>query len=306
MKKTRNISESVDISEAVASAKVDEAAGVIRDVVLMTANKTSKNKTRYMNSALSEATTRYEGAKMYLDHPRTDELQARRGNRSVRDLAGTFGNLRVSEGKLYADVNLLEHNKAVAISVAKNPPKGTGLSLRDRGRVRDEGGVTLVEGFEGDNFSIDLVVDASLNAGLFESVDQGGEAEMKELTIEKLKEGRADLVESIRNEAVADLKKQLEEAGEKTLAADKLVMLAEAKMPAEFRDAIRSVVLKKEVTIEEAKSIVSAQVALFDKTSKGVPTPNATTPAVTGAQGRQVTESAKMPSDDEFLAALKA
>jgi hypothetical protein len=312
--KTLSLVESVDVAEAFARDKIDEASGVIKGVVLMTANKVSRNNTRYSSKALAEAKERYEGAKMYLDHPRTDELEARRGNRSVRDLSGVYRNLMVQEGpepKLLGDLHLMEHNKEIAISIAKNPPKGTGLSLRDRGRTREEKGVTLVEGFEGDEFSIDLVVSASLNKSLFESAQEGGGDEVMDLTkltMEELKEGRKDLVESIQKEATQAISKQLEEAGVKSVEASKMVLLAESGMPSEFKDAIRPAVMKAEVTLEEAKKLISLQEGLAAKLKeeqkKGAGNGD---PDVKGQGARKVEEGKQEAqlTDDEILAALK-
>jgi len=309
--KKMNLLESTDLSESI-TGKIDEAAGIIHGVVLMTANKTSRNNTRYAARMVNEGKERYEGAKMYLDHPRADELKERRGNRSVRDLSGVYRNLVVQEGpepKLLGDLHLMEHNKAIAISIAKNPPKGTGLSLRDRGLTREEKGVTLVEGFEGEEFSIDLVVSASLNKGLFESAQEGGGEEamdISKLTVEELKEGRKDLVESIQKEAIAGLSKQLEEAQVKSAGADKLIALSESTMPVEFKDTIRPAIMKTEVTLEEAKKLITSQEALASKYSakpaeKGAGSGD---PKVKAGAPRTIEEGTKI-EDADICAAFK-
>jgi hypothetical protein len=315
-----DILEQFDLTEAVATDKIDEKAGIIRDVVLMTGEKVSKNKTRYSRASVEQAVTRYEGAKMFLDHPRRDDLEQRKGARSVRDLGGVYRNLRMSEGaqpKLLGDLHLMEHNKDISISIAKNPPKDTGLSLRDRGLVKEERGVTLVESFEGDDFSIDFVVTASLNKSLFESAqtgEGGGEQEMDltKLTLESLKTDRKDLAEALikegREAATAEMKKQLEEAGVKSASADKLVALAESAMSPAFKEAIRPAVMKTEVTLEEAKKVILAQEALF-KSVPAVPAKgkDGVDPAVQtqGARTEEVQEGKKEFTNDAFLAAFK-
>jgi hypothetical protein len=303
--------DSVELAEAVASGNIDSDRGIIKDVVLMTGDKVSKNRTKYLRTALEQAQTRYEGAKMFLDHPRQDDLQARRGARSVRDLGGVYRNVRLSEGaqpKLVGDLHLMEHNKHITLSIAKNPPKDTGLSLRDRGLVREEKGVTLVEGFEGDDYSVDFVVTASLNKSLFESAqpgEGGGEQEMDltKLTMEDLKAGRKDLVEAIQKEATDGLRKQLEEAGVKSLAADKLVALAESAMAPEFKEAVRPAVMAA-ATLEEAKKVILAQEGLFKSMQKPAGK-DGKEPAVTtqGARVEEVTEGAT--NDAAFLGAFK-
>jgi len=310
--------ESVDLTESLGGAQIDEANGVLKNVVLMTGNKTSENKTRYSAKAVEEGRTRYEGAKMYLDHPRQDELKERRGNRSVRDLAGVYRNLHVEEGpqpKLRGDLHLMESTKNLVLSIAKNPPKGTGLSLRDRGFVRQEKGVTLVDGFEeGVDYSVDLVTRASLNKSLFESTEGGGDdtMDLSKLTLEELKEGRKDLVESIQAEgktaARAEFSKQLEEAGVKSLEASKLLALAESAMPTEFKEVIRPTIMKAEVTLEEAKKVIALQESLAGKVGKPAEKkPGEGEPKVKtqGARGVEEGVEPKLPTDDAILAALK-
>ncbi len=312
------LNESYSLSEAVAGAQIDEANGVIKGVVLMTADKVSANKTKYSRKALQEGLTRYDGAKMYLDHPRKDELEARRGSRSIRDLGGTYRNLHIQESgggpaKLLGDLHLMEHNRAIALSVAKNPPKDTGLSLRDRGNVREEKGVTLVEGFIGDEFSIDLVVRASLNKGLFESVQtqEGGqdmEIDWSKISLADLKTNRKDLVESIQTEATAPLTKKLEEMGVKTVETEKLAALAESKMSDDFKAALKPALMVSAVSLEEAKKLIAGQEGLFTKVGK---TPGKTPdPKVNGQQNRtgkdgELEEGAQGEfTDDKFVAAF--
>lgn len=305
-----DLSESFSLQEAMAGSKIDEAAGVIKDVVLMTADKVSHNKTKYTRKALQEALKRYDGAKMYLDHPRKDELAARKGVRSVRDLGGTYRNLYIQEGPtptLKGDLHLLEHNREIALSIAKNPPKDTGLSLRDRGTVHDEQGVTLVEGFIGDEFSIDLVVNSSLNKSLFEStqINEGGDdmaIDWKEISLEDLKENRKDLVESIQNDATAPLKKLLEESGVKTQESEKLMALVESKMSAEFKEVLKPALLAKAITLEEAKKMIVAQEGLFTKLSKD--SKGDQDPSIKGQKNRDQNLSESAIKDEDFLAAF--
>lgn len=305
-----DLSESSSLQEAMAGSKIDEAAGIIKDVVLMTADKVSKNKTKYTRKALQEALKRYDGAKMYLDHPRKDELAERKGVRSIRDLGGTYRNLYIQEGptpSLKGELHLLEHNRDIALSIAKNPPKDTGLSLRDRGTVHEEHGVTLVEGFTGDEFSIDLVVTSSLNKSLFESAqtNEGGkdmEIDWKEISLEDLKKNRQDLVESIQSEATTPLKKLLEESGVKAQETEKVMALVESKMSAEFKEVLKPALMAKAVTLEEAKKMIVAQEGLFaklGKTSKGD-----SDPSVKGQENREQKLSESAVKDEDFLAAF--
>jgi hypothetical protein len=311
-KNLMDLMENVDLTESLGGADIDEVNGVLKNVVLMTGNKKSENNTLYSSKAVQEGLSRYEGAKMYLDHPRTDELAQRRGNRSVRDLAGVYRGLRIEEGaqpKLRGDLHVMESMKSLVISIAKNPPKGTGLSLRDRGRYRTEKGLTLVEGFEeGADFSVDLVTRASLNKSLFESTQEGGGEEtmdITKLTLEQLEEGRKDLVDALTQKAIAGFTKQLEEAKVKLVGADKLQALTEAAMPKEFKEAIRPVIMKAEVTLEEAKSIISSQETLAKAFSAKVETKKAGDPKVNAGASRPVEEGTESVDDAAIIAAFK-
>src|SRR6267154_785316 len=205
----------IELSEAMGAAKIDKTRGVIEGVLLLTGGKVSKNKTLYSSKVLQEAVTRYEGAKMYLDHPKNGEPV-----RSIRDFGGTYKNVRIEEGsKLRADLHLIPNDgiRNTVIPIAEALPPGVGLSIRDRGHGREEDGIFLVEGFAGKGpFSIDLVMEASVNETLFES-NQGGSDDMdrKELlasvTLEEFQEVAPALVERIKTDAKAAVLKEFEE-----------------------------------------------------------------------------------------------
>lgn len=313
-KSIRELNDRIDLSEALTLDKIDENAGIIKDVVLMTGNKVSKNRTLYKRTALEQAVTRYDGAKMFLDHPTKEELANRRGVRSVRDLAGVYRNIRISEGeqpKLLGDLHLMSYNKDIALSIAKNPPKDTGLSLRDTGMVKQDKGVTVVESFDGDEFSVDFVVTASLNKGLFESKQtEGGEEymDLTKLTLEELEESRKDLVEAIEKRLKDAYTKELAEAGVKSTEAQKIIVLAESGMSKEFKDAIKAAITKPEVTLEEAQKIISNQAELF-KNVEASRTPKGSDqdPKVnTGPARKTVQEGVKDITDEQILDIIHA
>src|SRR5258706_10416993 len=235
----------IELSEAMAGSTIDKQKGIIEGVLLLTGDKVSKNKTMYSRKVLQEAVTRYEGAKMYLDHPRNGETV-----RSVRDFGGTYKNVRLEEGnRLRADLHLVpnESVRSIVIPIAESMPTGVGLSIRDRGHGREENGIFLVEGFPGKGpYSIDLVMEASVNETLFES-NQGGNDTMdrKELlasvTLEEFQEVAPALVEKIKTDAKAAALKELEEqikAGKEAPAilakGKKLMALAESGLPKEI------------------------------------------------------------------------
>lgn len=323
-----SVSESkvIDLSDAVSDLEeafgsqpaIDEAAGVIRNVVLLTGNKVSGNNTKYLDSALNEAATRYEGAKMYLDHPLKEELASRRGNRSVKDMGGVYKNVRREGDKVKGDLHVMEHHRGLVMGIAKARPVGTGLSIRDQGIVKEEPGTKtlLVEGFKkGASYSVDLVTEASVNTDLFESTS-GGEDDMdfSKLTKEDLAKNRPDLLEAVKVEANAEMAKQLEEAkargdkGEGMLqAALKLSALCEAGLKPELHEIAKASINPGAVTLEEAKGIIAKFKEMEAKLAAAPKGQNNADPKVKGVDTdrEKLEEGVKeLPSDDQFAAAF--
>jgi cation transport regulator ChaB len=128
----RDLSEDYDLAEAMGGTEIDDANGIIKNVVLLTGNKKSANNTFYTDEALAEAKDRYEGANMFLDHGVKGQ------NRSVRDFGGVYKNLRLDGNKLRGDVALRESARKDLTDIAKMRPAGLGLSIKDRGRGYDK------------------------------------------------------------------------------------------------------------------------------------------------------------------------
>jgi len=267
----RDIDFTSDLSEAVSAATINKEAGVIEGVVILTGEKVSRNKTYYTKKALAEATTRYEGAKMYIDHPAPDSGPVR----SVRDLGGTYKNLRIAESNLLkADLHLLPNKKIqdLVMPIAESKPTGVGLSIRDRGKGHDENGIFMVENFVGkNNFSIDLVTEASVNETLFESTNQEDEMKIEDIKLEDLQEGNPALVEEIKNvERQTVLKefsekiKKGEEADKVILSSRKIALLAEANFQKEVAEKVKFLLEPEAVSLEMAESIIKTQKEIID------------------------------------------
>lgn len=301
-----------DLSEAMATATVDKESGVIEGVVILTGEKVSKNKTLYTKKALAEAVTRYEGAKMFLDHPKPSEGEVR----SVRDLGGIYKRVRLDENKLRADLHLVPNTEIrnIVVPIAEAKPTGVGLSIRDRGHGREEDGVFLVEGFsKGNSYSIDLVTEASVNETLYESNQGGQDMDEKEviagLTLEKLQEHNPNLVDTIKTTERQTALKELEEkikAGEeapKILAnAKKMVALAESGLPKEVADKIRPIIENAATSEEYAASLIKTQKELVESMTKKP----AGEPEVKGhgkEKDDRLSES-ELPKQDDLVQAL--
>lgn len=299
-----------ELQEAMASTRIDKERGVIEGVLILTGDKISRNKTLYTKKALSEAVSRYEGAKMYLDHPKNGETV-----RSVRDFGGTYKNVRLEEGnRLRADLHLIpnEEVRSTVIPIAESKPAGAGLSIRDRGHGREENGVFLVEGFAGKTpFSIDLVMEASVNETLFESTQGGNEdMDLSKVTLEQLIEGNLALVESIRSTERQATLKELEEkikAGEDApkiqARAKKMLALAESALPTEVLAKIKPLIEAETTTPEAAEAMLKTQKEILEAMK---PAPKSGDPKVTGHGASKETplSEGELPSEDELARAI--
>lgn len=301
-----------DLEEAARTAVVNKEKGVIEGVVILTGEKVSRNKTFYTKNALQEAVSRYEGAKMFLDHPKPGEGEVR----SVRDFGGVYKNVRLEENKfLKADLHLVpsESVRNIVLPIAEAKPTGVGLSIRDRGRGREENGVFLVEGFAAKgSFSIDLVTEASVNETLFESTQGGEEMDLSKVTLEELVAGNPTLVESIKSgERTAVLKEfeekiKLGEDAPKLLEKSKKALaLAESGLPKEIVEKVKPLVEADSVTFEMAQGMIKTQKEILESVKL---TPKGGDPKVTGhgaSNEDKNLQEAELPSEDELARAIQ-
>lgn len=285
----------IDLQEAFGvNTDVDEGNGVIKGVTILTGNKVSLNKTLYSDSALAEGKTRYEGAKMFLDHPAKGE-----SSRSIHDFGGVYKDLRIEGNRLKGDLHLVESKRQMVVGIAKMRPAGVGLSIKDRGYGVEKDGVFHVEGFtEGASYSVDFVSEASVNKDLFESRNENENKEdqmdWKIITVDALKKERPDLIESVTNEATAGLVKELNEAkaAHKDTApiiakSEKVIALFEAEFDAEVRETVRKMIEPESVSLDHAKAIILGQKTLLESIIKKAANG---TPAIKGMGSRKPDE----------------
>lgn len=304
-KEFKTLAESFTLEEAIGDGMVDDANGVLKGVVLLTANKVSANKTHYTNKSLAEAKDRYEGAKMYIDH----KFDAK-GNRSILDFGGVYKDVRLDGDKLRADLHLLESKRSMVVSIAKMRPAGIGLSIKDRGHGVEKDGVFFVEGFAPKTtFSIDLVAEPSVNKDLFESnqTEEENEMDFKTLTVDVLSKERPDLIESVQNAGKAAILKELEESkvsGKKSeTVAAKLSALIEAEFPKDVCESVKKMIMADDISLETAKGIITGQKEVMESFKKTTTTTGK--PVVTGLgmpKEKEVVEGAagELPSDADF------
>lgn len=147
------------------SAKAEK--GVIRGVKII--GKESRNGRRYTDKALAEAVTKYEGAKVYLDHDRSGE------ERGIRDYFGHFESVSNRPDGIYGDLHYLEtHSYAPTLAEASTRAsfaKDIGMSHNAKGTTKRDGGKVVVESID-EVYSVDLVTNPATTSGLFESIQR--------------------------------------------------------------------------------------------------------------------------------------
>ena len=225
----------------------------------------SKNKRYYPAQVLEQAVPLFEGAKCYLDHSDIKGIP----NRSVRELTGFYENVKFAGKQVEADLQFLETEAGkVGLDIAKETVKHNkllaGLSIRGIGTMRK-----VEEGHEVENLSkiisVDLVSDPAAGGEflrLYESVMEVKD-DMKDLTLEKLKEERPDLVQSISEEVESrvygkkgELDKQLKEIKEQN---DKLAKdIAEWKTYGQVKET--ETILEKELAKSELPDIAKERI----------------------------------------------
>ena len=143
----------------------DPAAGLLRGVKLL--GLRSRNGRRYLERALRDAISLYEGAKVNVNHPDGDPLAAR----DYRDRLGVIRNVKVEPGEgLYGDLHFNpRHHLAEQLAWdAEHAPENVGLSHNVLARTsRDDEGSLIVEAITRVQ-SVDLVADPATTCGLFE------------------------------------------------------------------------------------------------------------------------------------------
>lgn len=175
-----NLRETVYLESA---PSVDAEAGVLRGVKLL--GMESRNKRRYKREGMQKAVSLYEGLKIYVDHPKRDDVGA---ERKMKDWAGVITKARFESDGIYGDVKLRkesEHFRGI-IEAATEFPKAVGFSHVADGDSDYEGDTEIVESIR-KVFSVDLVTDPATTSGFFEST----RPKTVKLLVESLPDGPA-------------------------------------------------------------------------------------------------------------------
>lgn len=148
---------------------VDASSGVVSDIKILGAN--SRNQRRYTHDAMQEAVPRYEGTKVFLNHPTPERLDH---DRDFRDWVGVLKGVRFAGGELRGNLHLRRESKHYSeiLEAAEHFPESFGMSHVADGDSNWVNGVEIVESIT-HVFSVDLVMEPATTAGLFESKGAG-------------------------------------------------------------------------------------------------------------------------------------
>jgi len=175
-------------------AKFDKDKKIIEKVALI--SKTSKNNRDYTDECLSGALPLFEGVKCYINHDKSGNT------RSVKDLVGRYRNPIYENGKVKADLHLLNDGGEISqklLAIIEQMPDLVGNSISARGRYHREDGRDIIEELTKVN-SVDIVTDPATTSSLFESIEEIKEEDnmdLKSLTKDELKKGRNDIFEEV-------------------------------------------------------------------------------------------------------------
>lgn len=213
--------------------RVDQEAGVLRGVKLL--GLVSVNGRRYREKALTNAVGLYESAKVNVNHPEGNPLAPR----DYRDRLGSIRKVefRKNEG-LFGELHFNPKHALAEQLVwdAENASQNVGFSHNVLARVSREENETVVEEITQVQ-SVDLVADPATTRGLFEQAKATGN-KPDALTVEALELHHPDLLQEIRREPLAEVKKirqQLDELKlqETFLQRDRVIetLLRKHKLP---------------------------------------------------------------------------
>ena len=260
--KVGEYAEEVEDKELFEALTVDTDTNRARVILLKSG--WSKNKRFYSPDVLGEAVSLFEGAKCYLDHEDVKGIS----NRSVRELAGFYENVAFINNRLEGDLQFLDTEAgkiglALAQESIKHNKPLAGLSLKGLGKLRKTEEGYIVEELQKVN-SVDIVSEPAAGGEfikLYESIME--DDEMKDLTIEKLKTERPDLVQEIVDEVEervygkkTEVDKQLKEIKEQN---EKLAKeISEWKTYGQIKET--ETILEKELSKSELPDIAKDRV----------------------------------------------
>jgi hypothetical protein len=206
----------------------------------------------------------YEGCRCFINHPTDKEIND--GRRDLMGLAGVCRSVRVEEGKIKGDVQVLPDQFGDKFyNIAKLMPEAASCSHIADGILKREGDNLFVEEIK-EVLSVDLVVEGATTQNVFESADhrKGNKMEYGEITIDELRLKRPDLVKTFVEEGAkgrddevkkltesnTELKGKLDEHDVKAAQAERKVAVAKL-----LEDSKLPKVAKTELFVEQLTAI---------------------------------------------------
>ncbi len=223
--------------------RADRQQGILHGVKILGAR--SRNGRIYLDEAIQQAASLYEGAKVNVNHPKGGPSEPR----DYRDRIGLIRNVTVrpDEG-LFGDFHFNPRHPLAEQLLwdAEHAPQNVGFSHNVRARTGRRGDSIVVEAITHVQ-SVDLVADPATTRGLFESAAgqpvaaAPGDELLQSLTAERVREARPDLVEELLGEVhaqVAGLEREVEQLrdAEDTRNRHRLALqlLAECQAPGQM------------------------------------------------------------------------
>ena len=186
--------------------RLDRNQSVLRGVKLI--GLESRNGRRYRQSALEQAKSLYEEAKVNVNHPKDGPLAPR----DYQDRLGVIREVELRSGEgLFGDLHFNpKHPLAEQLAWdAEHNPRNVGFSHNVLARLSREGETTLVEEITRVQ-SVDLVADPAATLGLYEHAEK--DLVWDALTMESLELNRPDLVEEMRSAVTQHHQEELAKA----------------------------------------------------------------------------------------------
>lgn len=227
----------VETLTELADLSVDRSSRVVHNLALT--GRDSRNGYRYSESALRAALPLYDHKPVFLDHAAD---RSRPHDRSTRDLVGAVVNPRFDDGRIRADVRVLDTDSGrtfLALAGADTP--GVGMSHVVLARRSPDG--ALVEHIQ-DVISVDAVVNPATTQTFRESADGPLSQDASPSEISNLKSQITSLTAE-RDQLRAALH-SLEHQREQDVRDQRMdALLSESRLPAwavtdRFRQALRA------------------------------------------------------------------
>ena len=241
--------------------RVDRHAGVIRGVKILGLH--SRNGRQYLPETLTRAVPLYEGAKVNVNHPKGNPLSPR----DYQDRIGVIHGVAMRPGEgLFGELHFNPKHALAEQLIwdAEHAPENVGFSHNVQARTSRRGDGMAVEEITRVQ-SVDLVADPATTRGLYEqSLSLPGTGESlaaNQLTLQRLKSDRPDLVEAILQEQVTpqaaelqSLRSELEQ-----LRAERAASLLEQSISGELAAAVVPESLVTELFRQQLRAAPAAE-----------------------------------------------